>query len=286
MPDIRSKDRPSAGIGITLMAMAVVLSLFTLLLVAYVATALFYYIFQERFIFVRYQLAPRSRFRFKFPYEERYLEAGRGVRLHALYFRADAPRGVVLYFHGNTGNLRRWGKLAPRFTALGYDVLMPDYRDYGKSGGRLSPRALQADALLWYDSLGHAWGDERIVVYGRSLGSGMAVPVAAARAPRLLVLETPFANMYDVARNFLWILPYKLLLRYPFRNDRAVRRVRCPVHIFHGKRDDVVPYNSALKLYSMVPTDVHREMHTFPKGHHSDLARFARFNREMRRVLG
>lgn len=267
------------------MIMAVALSLFTLLLVAYVSTALFYYLFQERFIFVRYQLAPRSRFPFKYPFEERYLVAADGVRLHALYFKAEAPRGVLLYFHGNTGNLRRWGKLAPRFTALGYDVLMPDHRGYGKSGGGLSARALHGDALAWYDTLKEQWGEDRIVLYGRSLGSGMAVPVAANRSPRLLVLETPFANLYDVARNFLWILPYKLLLRYPFRNDLAIRRVRCPVHIFHGKRDDVVPYTSALKLYSLVPTTVHREMHTFAKGRHSDLARFVRFNREMRRIL-
>lgn len=267
------------------MIMEVALSLLTLLLVAYLATALFYYLFQERFIFVRYQLTPLSRFKFRFPYEERYLDADDGVRLHALYFKAEKPRGVVLYFHGNTGNLRRWGKLAPRFTALGYDVLMPDYRGYGKSGGGLSAKALQGDALAWYDSLKAHWKEENIVLYGRSLGSGMAVPVAAGRSPRLLVLETPFANLLDVARNFLRILPYKLVLRYPFRNDMAIRRVRCPVYIFHGKRDDVVPYTSALKLYSLVPTTVHREMHTFAKGRHSDLARFVRFNREIRRIL-
>jgi fermentation-respiration switch protein FrsA (DUF1100 family) len=127
--------------------------------------------------------------------------------------------------------------------------------------------------------------EDRIVVYGRSLGSGMATPVAAAHAPRMLVLETPFANLYDVAMSYLPILPYRVLLRYPFRNDLAIARVGCPVYIFHGKRDTVVPYSSALRLYASVPSTVPREMFTFPRGHHSDLSRFARFNRTMRRLL-
>lgn len=259
--------------------------LLLLLFLGYVLLCLFYFIFQERFIFVRFRIAKRSRFRFRYPFEERWITAADGAELHALYFRAEKAHGVVLYFHGNTGDLHRWGKLAPRFTALGYDVLMPDYRGYGKSGGRLSAAALHKDALQWYDTLLGPWGEGRIVLYGRSLGSGMATPVAAERDPRLLVLETPFANLYDVAYYFLRILPYRILLRYPFRNDMAMKRVTCPVYIFHGKRDTVVPYTSALKLYSLVPATVQREMFTFERGHHSDLARFARFNRRLRGIL-
>lgn len=267
------------------MIMVLIIALCALLLVGYVVLCLFYFIFQERFIFIRFQLAPRSRFRFKYPYKERYLDGTDGARLHALYFPAERSRGVVLYFHGNTGNLRRWGKYAPRFTALGYDVLMPDYRGYGKSHGPLSEQALHTDAKAWYASLTERWAEEDIVVYGRSLGSAMAVPVAAEHAPRLLVLETPFANLLEVARHYLRILPYRWLLRYRFRNDQAIKRVRCPVYIFHGRRDTVVPYASALRLYASVPSTVERQMFTFAKGHHSDLVRFRRFNRTMARIL-
>lgn len=101
----------------------------------------------------------------------------------------------------------------------------------------------------------------------------------------MLVLETPFANLYDVAWHYLPILPYRLLLRYAFRNDRQIRRVRCPVFLFHGERDKVVPYASALKLYSLVPATVQRELFTFRKGAHSDLARFKRFRKRMGEVL-
>lgn len=265
--------------------MALLIALLLLLAIGYSVLCLFYYLLQERFIFVRFRTGRDYRFRFPYAFEERFIRASDGSELHGLFFPADQPKGVVLYFHGNTGSLRRWGKLAPRFTKLGYSVLMPDHRGYGKSRGRLSEAALHADALLWYDQLCEQWPEQDIVLYGRSLGSGLATPVAALRRPRLLVLETPFANLYDVARYYLPILPYKLLLRYTMRNDVAIRKVHCPVYIFHGKRDTLVPYSSALKLYSRIPATIQREMFTFPKGHHSDLYRFPRFKRTITTVL-
>jgi fermentation-respiration switch protein FrsA (DUF1100 family) len=258
---------------------------FLVLLAAYLGLCLFYWFFQERFIFIRFHIPRRYRFRFRYPFEERWVTAPDGASLHALYFKSREPRGVVIYFHGNTGTLRRWCKRAPTFTAQGFDVLMPDPRGYGKSKGRTSEEALIADAKLWYAHAREHWPDARIVLYGRSLGSALAVPLATRESPAVLLLETPFANLYEVARNYLPILPYRLLLRYPFRNDRAIRRVRCPVYIFHGKRDSLVPHASALRLYAAIPADVPREMFTFPKGEHGDLARFARFKREVRRLL-
>jgi fermentation-respiration switch protein FrsA (DUF1100 family) len=162
---------------------------------------------------------------------------------------------------------------------------MPDHRGYGKSRGKLSEAALHADALAWYDLLAGLYGEANIVVYGRSLGSGLAVPVAAARSPRALVLESPFANLLDVAKHYLAILPYRWLLRYHFRNDAAMKGVKCPVYIFHGKRDPLVPYGSALRLYASVPVDVHRELISFARGYHSDLGGYARFRRRLRNIL-
>ncbi|HMU14571.1 MAG: alpha/beta hydrolase [Bacteroidetes bacterium] len=263
-------------------------TLYTLLAVAllYGVVCLIYWWVQERFIFVRFRLARTYRFAFPGPFEEVFLEPAPAVTLHALLFRASATKGTVLYFHGNAGSLKRWGKKAQRFTRQGWNVLMPDYRGYGKSRGRLSEAALHADAAVWYDWLTGHEKEDRIIVYGRSLGSGMAVPVAAANHPRALVLESPFANLYDAARHQFYLLPYRSLLRYAFRNDKAIRRVTCPVHIFHGKRDPIVPYESALRLYAAVPDTVHREMLTFERGFHSDLWGFKRFQRVMGRILG
>lgn len=262
-----------------------VLSTVGLLALVYCGICLFYWWFQEKFIFVRFPLPSLYKFKFSQAFNELRMERPDGANLHALYFPVDEPAGAVLYLHGNTGSLRRWGKRAPRFTTLNHAVLMPDYRGYGKSSGKLSEAALHADAVAWFDKLTEMVGEGNVVVYGRSLGTGMAVPVAAERKPRALVLESPFANMLDVARHYLAMLPYRWLLRYRFRSDMAIKRVKCPVYIFHGKRDPLVPYESALRLYAAIPAEVHRELITFAKGYHSDLAGYPRFRRKLKTIL-
>lgn len=260
---------------------------FTLLafLLLYAVVCLVYWFLQDRFVFVRFRLPLGYRFPFAQPWEERWLDTPDGARLHALHFTVPQPKGTILYFHGNTGSLRRWGKLAPPLTRQGWNVLMPDYRGFGKSRGRLEEKALLADARQWYDHLKQSLPEDRIVIYGRSLGSGFAVPTAAAGRPKALILESPFANLYDPARHQFFLLPYRLLLRFPFRNDKAILRVKCPVTIFHGKRDPVVPYASALRLYSLIPPEVRRELVTLPRGFHSDLARYARYRNKLAAIL-
>lgn len=256
-----------------------------MLLLTYSGLCLFYFVFQERFIFVRFSTRQNYRYLFSVPHTEVWLDRPDGARLHALYFAAKEAKGVVLYFHGNTGNLKRWGRRADRFTQLGYSVLMADPRGYGKSRGASSEAALIADAVAWYDHLQASKAGDGVVLYGCSLGCALAIPVAAQRDPRMLLLETPFANLTDVARSYLPILPYRWLLRYPFRNDETVSGVRCPTYIFHGRRDQVVPYTSALKLYAAIPPTVQRELFTFPRASHHDLYRFARFRTVLKRLL-
>lgn len=256
-----------------------------IVVLAYAGAAAFIALFQERFIFLRYDTALRYRYRFGGRYHECWLDRPDGARLHALWFKAREPRGVVLYFHGHSGNLKRWGRFAARFVALGHDVLMPDPRGYGKSRGRLSEQALIDDALAWHDWLSAQVAPDRITLYGRSLGSALATPVAARRPARMLLLETPFNNLIDVCWSQLPLFPYRFLLRYPFRNDLAIRDVRCPVRIFHGTRDPVVPLACALKLYAAVPGQVDREAVIVEAARHNDLYRFPRFKEALRQSL-
>lgn len=251
----------------------------------YATLCLLYWLFQERFIFLRYDLALRYRFRFGGRYTECWLDRPDGARLHALWFKAREPKGVVLYFHGHSGNLKRWGRQAARFVALGHDVLMPDPRGYGKSTGRLSEAAVLADAVAWFDWLADQVGQKNITLYGRSLGSAFATPVAAQREPRMLLLETPFNNLIDVSWSQVPLIPYRWLIRYPFRNDVAIRSVSCPVRIFHGTRDNVVPLACALKLYAEVPPHVDREAMVIQGARHNDLYRFQQFKEALRGLL-
>ncbi|MBL0127549.1 MAG: alpha/beta fold hydrolase [Flavobacteriales bacterium] len=252
---------------------------------AYAGVCLFYYLFQERFIFIRFKLRKSYRFRFSRPFSEHWIVRPDGARLHALWFKASSSRQVVLYFHGNTGSLRRWGRYASQLIDLGVDVVMPDPRGYGKSRGKLSEVQLIEDAKAWFDHVQELTGTAP-VVYGRSLGSGLAVPVAVDRNPPLLILETPFANLIDVAHAYLPILPYRWLLHYRFQNDEMATRLACPTYLFHGKRDQTVPYSSALKLYAALPSTIQRELITIPDGGHSDLHLSQEFRTRMAELLG
>ncbi|NNK81477.1 MAG: hypothetical protein HKO93_08250 [Flavobacteriales bacterium] len=124
-----------------------------------------------------------------------------------------------------------------------------------------------------------------LVVYGRSLGSGLAVKVASDNNPSKLVLETPFSNMIDVAFYRYPFLPIRYLLRFPFRSDRFIGKVTCPIRIFHGTRDRMVPYKSGLKLYELIAEGVDHNMVTLPRARHSNLADFPLFREKMSEFL-
>lgn len=148
-----------------------ILSTLGLLTLVYLGVCLFYWVFQEKFIFVRFPLPDRYQFSFPQPFEEEMMQRPDGAQLHALHFTVPKPEGAVLYLHGNTGSLRRWGKRAPRFTTLRHAVLMPDYRGYGKA--RVSSEAaLHADALAWFDRLAEQYGEENVVITGVPSGPG------------------------------------------------------------------------------------------------------------------
>ena len=166
--------------------MAWLFGILGVLVAGYAGLCVFYAIFQERFIFIRFRTKRGHRYAFPALHGEEFISTADGAELHALHFKAEAPRGVILYFHGNTGSVRRWGKFAQRFVRLGYDVVMPDPRGYGKSRGKLSEAALHADAELWYAFVLQQWPEAKVVVLGRSLGSGLATPLAAKHKPRKL----------------------------------------------------------------------------------------------------
>ncbi|MBN1696773.1 MAG: alpha/beta hydrolase [Spirochaetales bacterium] len=245
--------------------------------------SLFVYFYQEKLIFYPEKLPRDYAFRFSHAFVEHFFVTDTGTVINALHFHLELPKGVVLYFHGNMGSLRTWGDASPPFLDLGYDVLVFDYRGYGKSTGNISEEGLYHDALFLYDRLAEQYGEGRIVVYGRSIGSGIAVNLSSHRHPAKLVLEAPLYSMKDlVRRHFPWLPVF--LLRYRFRSDLAIGETACPVAIFHGTDDEVIPYESALKLVKHAkPGDLF-----FPieGGRHNDLSRFPGYRNTLAWILG
>jgi len=210
-----------------------------------------------------------------------------GAAINALRFRVEQPKGAVLYFHGNAGSLRGWGEVAQDFTRRGYDVVIPDYRGFGKSTGRIRNEAmLHRDAEAAYDYLKTHFPEDQIILYGRSIGTGIAVHLASINKPHLVILESPYYSFLDLAAHHYPLIPRPLLgvlLRYTLRTDLWISKVSCPVYIFHGMKDDIIPYDASERLVRLIQSE-HRLV-AIPGGGHNDLDHHALYHHQMDQIL-
>ena len=242
------------------------------------------YFLQERLIFLDESLDRDYKFEFEAPFEEIWLTAKDGAALHGLHFKQKNPKGLILYFHGNSQSLVRWGQVVQYHHSLGYEVLIMDYRGYGKSRGKRSLKTLLSDALLWYDQATQSFPENQITVYGRSIGTGPASYVAGQNKPLRLILETPYYDMQSLVQRYYPIFPMGLALRFKFKNHEYVKGADCPVYIFHGTEDEMVPYAHAYRLYQNIERGK-ASMITIPGGEHKNLVDFELFREELEKVL-
>ncbi len=241
------------------------------------------YPFQDFFIFRPRRLGADAVIKFEQPFEELMLTTERGGRLHAAWFRKKESRGVILYFHGNSGNLSRWGNLYHYFFRYGYDFFIYDYRGFGRSRGYRNEQLMQQDARRVYDRLREAYAAEKIVIYGRSIGTAFATRLAADVPARMLILETPFASMPDLFYTYYPFLPRLFWFKYRFDNRRYLPEVNCPVYIFQGTDDLIVPFSSAAKLQTALKPDDH--FFTIDMGRHNDLMVYERYHQKIEEIL-
>ena len=242
------------------------------------------YFFQENLIFMPSFLPQEHAFEMKNLFEEISLKSSDGAQLNGLYFKKENPKGVILYFHGNAGDLQGWGQIADFFVDLDYDVLIMDYRGYGKSRGEKSMEFLYNDAELWYEFAKQHYSESKITVYGRSLGTTFAAYVAAQHEPNKLILEAPFYSMLAIAKSRFYFLPIRYLLDYTFPTYQFMDDVNCPVTFYHGTYDQVIPYDQGTKLYNSFNSDK-KELITIPKGGHNNLISFKEYTESIRLEL-
>ncbi len=245
-----------------------------------------FYFRQENMIFYPEALPPNFQYSFPARFKEVTLSVD-DAAINALHFKIDNPKGVIIYFHGNAGNLSGWGEVALDFTRLSYDVLIPDYRGYGKSTGEIhSEEMLHRDAAVAYRYLMERYRENQIIIYGRSIGTGIAVYLAKETRPRMLILESPIFNMQDLARYHYPLMPsalIALILKYPMRTDLWIADVPCPVYLFHGTEDDIVPFNSSERLLKLIKTQ--SRLITIPGGGHNNLSDSPFYHEELERIF-
>ena len=174
-----------------------------------------------------------------------------GINLDGWFVPARNARGVVLFFHGNAGNISHRLDSLKIFNGLGLSTLIFDYRGYGRSEGAPSEDGTYRDAeAAWrYLTETRKVPDEQIVLFGRSLGGAVAAHLARQRRPRALILESVFTSVPDIAAHHYRIFPVRVLSRFAYDTREFVRTVRCPVLIVHSRDDDIIPFQHGRDLF-------------------------------------
>ncbi len=211
------------------------------------------YFTQEKRIFRHQSLPKEYSFQWDEPFKEFFIPVNPKTHLNALYFPSKQKKGLVFYLHGRGGNLAHpWGEVAGDFTKRGYDFFIFDYRGFGKSDGEVSnQKVLLSDVEKVYRFALEEFKLKNIIIYGRSLGTGPATYLSAKYNPQMLLLESPYLNLIDIAAKTNPYLPkflVHLILKYPLRIDRWIGSVNCPIFLFHGTNDSLIPYHSSLSL--------------------------------------
>ncbi len=202
--------------------------------------------------------------------EERVLKTPDGARVIAWYGRARPGEPTLLYFHGNAGSLADRAERIRRFMGEGWGVYMMTYRGYGGGTGSPTETANVADARLAYGALLQEGVDAAsIIIYGESLGSGVAVRLATERPAAGLILDAPYTSIVEVAAGAYPYLPVQYLLKDRYESQKYIAQVRMPLLILHGERDPIIPVARGRALLALANEP--KRLATFPKAGHSDI---------------
>ena len=201
--------------------------------------------------------------------EEVPLTAADGVRIAAWHVPPRDGKPVILYFHGNGGALRFRVTRFRQLIADGIGLVALEYRGYGGSGGSPNEQGLIADAQAAYHFAAAHYPPQQLVLWGESLGAGVAIAVGAERPVGRVILEAPFTSAVALGARHYWYLPVRLLMKDQFRSDLRIGKVKAPVMIMHGVNDRVVPYAMGEQLFELANKPKH--FVRFLDGGHEDL---------------
>ncbi len=177
------------------------------------------------------------------------------LRLHGWFVPADAARGVVLFCHGNTGNISHRFETLDILHRLQLSTFIFDYRGYGHSEGRPSEGGTYRDAIAAWNYLTKTRRilPQEIVLFGRSLGGAIAIWLAAHTDPRALVIESSFTSLPDLARILYPLLPIKWITRIRYDSMSRLQDIQCPVLVVHSQNDELIPFSQGETLYENIP---------------------------------
>lgn len=260
--------------------------LLKILLLLYAVFGIAIYYLQDRILFQRSALSPTEQYQFKQPYKEIMLPYDSQSAINIIQFKiADTLKckGVVLYFHGNKKNIGWYAKYAPHFTKHQYEVWMIDYPGYGKSTGPLTEARLYEYAEQLYKLANAFYKKDSIIIYGKSMGTGIASWLASRKSCKQLILETPYYSMTSLAGYYFPVYPVSKIIRYKIPSYSYVKDVIAPITILQGTADWVVPYSNASRLKECLkPTD---EFISVAGGSHNNLYDYEMVTKKVAQLL-
>jgi uncharacterized protein len=210
------------------------------------------------------------------------------TQIDVVKFKQDdtttAAKGVVLFFHGNRYNVEHYGPYAAYFTRNGYEVWMPDYPGFGRSTGEIEAGVLEELSLQLYKMARVQYSPDSIVLYGKSLGTGVASYLASERDCRHLMLETPYYSMSSLAQSYAWFMPVPLLIRFNLTTGEYFREITAPITVIAAGNDELIPLQNTLRLLpNMKSKDA---FYVIRNANHNGLPGFDQYQRVVDSVMG
>ncbi len=242
--------------------------------IIYIAGGIALYLLQDRILFHPVSLKRDHKYDFLAPHKDISIPINKEDTLNLVHFlNTDTiRRGAVLYFHGNKKNISWYAKYPPYFTRQGYEVFMIDYPGFGKSKGKFTEQTLYDWAEQTYKFVRSRFPADSIIIYGKSMGTGIAAHLAFEENCKRVILETPYYDFPSVIKHYLPIYPVNWMIHYKLPIYKYLPHIKAPVSIFHGTDDKVIRYRNAKKLIPLLKNE--DEFITIKEGRHNDLYEF------------
>ena len=230
-------------------------SIVKIAVIVYIVFGAILFVFQKRFIYMPSREMRQDPGSLGLEFEELTLTASDGVKIFGWYIPAKADKGTVIFCHGNAGNISGRLPTIGLFHAIGMNVMIFDYRGYGRSEGSPGEAGTYRDASAAWDYVTAVRGEkpERIIVFGRSLGGAIAAHLAETKKPAGLILESTFTSVPDMARKMYPVYPTRLLSRVKYDTLKRIDGLECPIMILHSVDDEMIPYEHGRKLFGAAP---------------------------------
>ncbi|MFH1727556.1 MAG: alpha/beta hydrolase [Pseudomonadota bacterium] len=226
-----------------------------ILILSYIGFAALITFFQSRFIFYpdnELHASPEVR---GLHFEDVFIETSDNIKIHGWYIPSPNSRKTLLFFHGNAGNISHRLESIEIFHNLNLNVLIIDYRAYGKSEGSISEKGTYLDAQAAWDFLinDKKLKSEDIILFGRSLGGAVASYLAVKNNASSIIIESSFVSVNEIAKDIYFFLPISLLSRFKYNTLKYIESLKCPKLIIHSPDDEIIPFKHGKKLFEKAP---------------------------------